>query len=34
MANASPAYLAVADHVTLDHREHGVAHGIYNILHI
>lgn len=34
MANASPACLAAADHVTLDHREHGVAHGIYNILHI
>ena len=34
MANASPACLAAADHVTLDHRRHGVAHGIYNILHI
>ena len=32
MANASPACLAAADHVTLDHRQHGVAHGIYNIL--
>lgn len=34
MANASPACLAAADCVTLDHRRHGVAHGIYNILHI
>lgn len=34
MANASPACLAAADCVTLDHRQHGVAHGIYNILHI
>ena len=34
MANASPACLAAADHVTLDHRRDGVAHGIYNILHI
>lgn len=34
MANASPACLAAADHVTLDHRQHGVAHGIYHILHI
>ena len=34
MANASPACLAAADHVTLDHRDDGVAHGIYEILHI
>ena len=32
MANASPACLAAADHVTLDHREDGVAHGIYHML--
>ena len=34
MANASPTCLAAADHVTLDHREDGVAHGIYEILHL
>ena len=34
MANASPSCLAAADHVTLDHRQHGVAHGIYHILQI
>ena len=32
MANASPACLAAADHITLDHREDGVAHGIYHML--
>ena len=34
MANASPACLAAADHVTLDHRENGVTHGIFHILHL
>ena len=34
MANASPSCLAAADHVTLDHREDGVAHGIYHILRV
>lgn len=34
MANASPACLAAADHVTLDYHENGVAYGIYNILHL
>ena len=34
MANASPACLAAADHVTLDHRENCVAHGIFHILHL
>ena len=32
MSNASPACLAAADHVTLDHREDGVAHDIYHML--
>jgi len=34
VANASPACMAAADHVTLDYRENGVAHGIHHILHI
>ena len=34
MANASPACLAAADQVTLDHREDGVAHGIFRILRL
>lgn len=32
VANASPACLAAADLVTLDHRQDGVAHGIYQLL--
>lgn len=34
VANASPACLAAADYVTLHHSQDGVAHGIYEILHI
>ena len=34
MANASPLCLAAARHVTLDHRQDGVAHGIRTILGI
>lgn len=32
VANASPACLAAADLVTLDHRQDGVAHGIFHLL--
>ncbi len=34
VANATPACLAAADHVTVHHDQDGVAHGIYEILHI
>lgn len=34
VANASPACLAAADHVTVRHDQGGVAHGIYDILRI
>lgn len=34
VANASPACLAAADHVTKAHDAHGVAHGIFEILKI
>ena len=34
MANASAACMAAANYVTKDHREDGVAYGIYEILHI
>lgn len=34
VANATPACLAAADAVTLDHREDGVAHGIYQLLEL
>lgn len=34
VANASPACLAAADHVSLHFSENAVAHGIYHILHL
>ena len=34
VANASPACMAAADHVTKAHDAHGVAHGIFEILKI